>query len=54
MADTAADFAAQCAKLLENAALAAGLATELHRLVESKFDTSVVFGDIRRVFEVAN
>jgi glycosyltransferase involved in cell wall biosynthesis len=54
MADTAADFAAQCAKLLENAALSAGLATELHRLVESKFDTSVVFGDIRRVFEVAN
>jgi polysaccharide biosynthesis protein PslH len=53
-ADSAADFAAQCGKLLENPPLAADLANELHRLVESKFDTSVVFGDIRRVFDVAN
>jgi polysaccharide biosynthesis protein PslH len=54
LADDPADFAAQCGKLLGNTSLAAGLANELHRIVESKFDTSVVFGEIQRVFEVAN
>ena len=54
VADSAADFAVQCGKLLENPPLAAGLANELHRVVKAKFDTSVVFGDIRRAFDVAH
>jgi glycosyltransferase involved in cell wall biosynthesis len=51
IANEAADFAQRCSEILTNDGLARRLVDELYRFVTERYDTSVVFEKIRRVFE---
>jgi glycosyltransferase involved in cell wall biosynthesis len=51
IANDAADFAQRCSEILTDDGLARRLVDELYRFVTERYDTSVVFEKIRRVFE---